>query len=108
MDPLEWAAHGLATRDERLGGTGVDYQFAEEEVAAGLARLVVRVAPGVGPLDEARLREALESALENQGPTTSYHAAICGSAKVIEVFRKAPRPTAAEKVLPLQIAARRD
>lgn len=89
---------------ERFGGTALDYQLAEEEGADGTSLLVLRVAPGVGAVDEGALREALLAELGRGGLADAYQADLIRRAESIVVRRLAPIATRAGKVLPFQLA----
>jgi hypothetical protein len=86
----------------RFGGTGIDYQLAEEEAEHGLSRLVMRVSPSVGTIDEEQLRATLLAALSSEGMAAAYNASMWRNVGILEVRRESPRPTRAGKVLPLQ------
>lgn len=84
----------------RFGGTSIDYQLLEQELAGGLPRLVLRVSPAVGTVDEAALRTAFLAALAQDGDLERYMAAFWARANTIAVERAIPLVTAAGKVLP--------
>jgi hypothetical protein len=90
----------------RFGGSSVDYQLVEEETREGSARLILRVRPGIGPVDEAALRAALLEAIGQGSPVSRYQAGMWRNAGTIEVRREAPIATRAGKVLPFQILKR--
>ena len=90
----------------RFGGNSVDYQLGEEAAADGMTRLVLRVSPRVGNVDEAALRAALLAELGREGPRAEYQAAIWRAAGTVEVRREAPLATRAGKVLPFHLAGR--
>jgi hypothetical protein len=87
----------------RFGGTSVDYQVVEEEWPGGLPRLVLRVSPSVGPIDDGALRTAFLGALARDGDLERYMAAFWSRANTIEVERQVPHVTPAGKVLPFQL-----
>jgi hypothetical protein len=87
----------------RFGGTSVDYQLAEEETVDGMTRLVLRVRPSVGSLDEALLRTTLLDAMGRGGLVDRYHAGLLRQAGSITIRREAPVATRAGKVLPFQL-----
>ncbi len=89
-----------------FGGSSVDYQLVEEETAQGSARLVLRVRPDIGPVDEAALRATLLEAIGKGSPVSRYQAGMWRSAGTIEVVREAPIATRAGKVLPFQMLKR--
>ena len=90
----------------RFGGTGLEYQFAEEEAENGATRLVLRVSPSVGELDPSLLRSVLLAELGRGGSGSRYHAGIWRSARTIEVRREQPLVTPAGKVLPFHLLRR--
>ena len=90
----------------RFGGTSLDYQLAEEEAPGGATRVVLRVSPAVGEVDEAALREAVLVEIGRGGLVDAYHAGIWRGASTIEVRREAPLATQAGKVLPFQALSR--
>jgi phenylacetate-coenzyme A ligase PaaK-like adenylate-forming protein len=87
----------------RFGGTSIDYQVLEEERPGGLPRLVLRVNPSVGALDEAAARTAFLETLAQEGDLERYMAAFWKRANTIEIERQAPFATPAGKILPFQI-----
>jgi hypothetical protein len=89
-----------------FGGSGTDYQLVEEESAQGSARLILRVRPAVGPVDESALRATILEAIGRGGPVNQYQAGMWRGAGTLEVVREAPVSTRAGKVLPLQILKR--
>lgn len=91
---------------ERFGGSPLDYQLAEEEDAAsGVARLRLRIAPAVGPIDEAAVRDALLAELARHGGYVQPHMAeLWRRAATVDVVRAAPLATRAGKVLPFRPA----
>ena len=90
----------------RFGGSGLDYQVAEEEAENGATRLVLRISPSVGALDSEAVRAALLDELGRDGASSRYHAGIWRSARTIEVRREPPLATRAGKVLPFQLLRR--
>jgi phenylacetate-coenzyme A ligase PaaK-like adenylate-forming protein len=86
----------------RFGGGAVDYQLAEEETPSSAVRLVLRISPTVGPIDEAAVRDALLEGLASQGPIERYHAEIWQRVDAVEIRRATPIVTRAGKVLPFQ------
>ena len=91
----------------RFGGTSIDYQVVEEERPGGLSRLVLRVSPAVGPLDEAAVRAAFLEALGRDGDLERYMADMWKRANTIEVERQVPVITPVGKVLPFQLVRAR-
>lgn len=86
----------------QFGGTSLDYQLAEEEAADGSTRLILRVSPAVGTVDEARLRDVLLAELGRDSAGAQYQAAIWRDAGTVLVRREPPRATQGGKVLPFQ------
>jgi hypothetical protein len=85
----------------KYGGSALDYQWVEREDAQSLSRLVLRVAPSVGPVDTgAMVRDVLVS-LERGGRGSRMVAGVWARAGAIEVVRLPPTPTERGKFLPL-------
>jgi hypothetical protein len=89
-----------------FGGSGTDYQVAEEESPDGATRLVLRVHPDVGPCDPAEVRNTLLDALARGGIHDRYMAEMWRGADAIDVRRSAPLATSAGKVLPFHLVKR--
>jgi phenylacetate-coenzyme A ligase PaaK-like adenylate-forming protein len=87
----------------RFGGTGLDYQLAEEESADGAIRLILRVSPSVGEVDASEVRTAVLVELGRDGATGQYQAAMLQISGSIEIRREPPVPTRVGKVLPFQL-----
>ena len=87
----------------RFGGTAVDYQIVEEEAADGTMALVLRIHPGVGPLDEAAVRGTFLEALGRDSLIDEYQARLIERAASVTVRRQPPLITGIGKVLPFQI-----
>jgi hypothetical protein len=92
----------------RFGGTATEYQLAEEEGPNGTTRLVLGVAPDVGPVDEAALRETFLDELGRGSISRQYQAGFWRDAGTLEVRREAPLVTGKGKVLPLHLLQRAD
>ena len=92
----------------RFGGTSLDYQLAEEEAVNSEVRLVVRVSPTVGALDDGALRACLLDELAASGIVERYQASIWRNAGTVEVRREAPRATHRGKVMPFQVQTGRE
>jgi hypothetical protein len=90
----------------RFGGTSLDYQLAEEEAPSGATRVVLRVSPSVGELDEAALRAALLTELGRGGLSEQYHVGLWRGVGTVEIRREPPLATRAGKVLPFQLLQR--
>jgi hypothetical protein len=87
----------------RFGGTSMDYQLVEEEGVQGAARLVLRVSPAVGELDEAAVRSTLLEEIGRGGPADQESAGLLRRAEAVSIVRQPPLPTAAGKILPFQL-----
>jgi hypothetical protein len=90
----------------RFGGSSLDYQLLEEEAPDGMTRLVLRVSPTVGALDESAVRAALLEALEGFGPVERLHVGLLRRAGTLRVSRERPLATPAGKVLPFHLVRR--
>jgi hypothetical protein len=89
---------------EQFGGTSADFQLVEHEAPNGLARLVLRVAPSVGVVDEAALRSTLFRALAQDGDLERHMSRFWERAQTLVIERKTPIVTRAGKVLPFQLS----
>jgi hypothetical protein len=87
----------------RFGGSGLDYQLAEEERPDGATVLILRVSPSVGPIDEDALRTTFLAEIGRDTMIDEYQAAMWRQAGSVQVRREAPAATPAGKVLPLQL-----
>ena len=87
----------------RFGGSAVDYQLVEEEGPDGTARLVMRIDPAVGPVDEPAVRAAFLDGLTSGGIVETYQARLLDRARVLVVQRRRPIATGAGKVLPFHL-----
>ena len=90
----------------RFGGTGLNYQVAEEEAANGATRLILRISPSVGQLDADIVRDTLLDELSRGNLVNAYHAALWRQAQTIEVRREPPLMTKGGKVLPFHVLRR--
>jgi hypothetical protein len=90
----------------RFGGVGLDYQIGEEEAADSIMRLVLRVSPAVGEIDDDALRTTLLNELGKGGQVDQYQARIWRDTGTIEIRREAPIATQAGKMLPFQRVGR--
>ncbi len=88
----------------QFGGTGLDYQLVEEEATDLATRLVLRIHPGVGPVDESAVRAAVLDWLAAGGGTDRYMAGLWRALDTIIVRREPPAATGAWKVLPFHLA----
>src|SRR5688572_18397220 len=80
----------------RFGGTHLDYQLGEID-EGGNVRVVLRVSPTVGPLDERAVREALLEALGHGDAVDQYQTGLWRGAGTVEVRRESPSATRAGK-----------
>jgi len=87
----------------RYGGTSVDYQWVETESEGGMARLQLRIAPDLGPVDEGRLVQDVLEELHRMGEGERLMAEVWRQAGTVMVVREAPRPTARGKMLPMLV-----
>jgi hypothetical protein len=92
------------TLPARFGGTPIDYQLVEEERADGSARLVLRVHPEIGEIDEAAVCAALLDAMGAGDIVDAYQARLIERTRAVVVERRAPVTTRAGKVLPFQLS----
>lgn len=88
------------TLPARFGGTAVDYQLVEEAGPNGNVRLVLRVAPSCGDLDDDRIRDAFLAALADGTVSDRYQAALLERAQSVTVRRERPQATPGGKMLP--------
>ena len=86
-----------------FGGSALDYQLVEEEATDSSTRLVLRVSPSVGDVDEAAIRSRLLEELGKGGMVDRHHAELLRRAGSVTVRREPPLATAAGKVLPFQL-----
>jgi hypothetical protein len=94
------------TLPAQFGGSPVDYQLVEEEAADTAARLVLRIDPAVGPLDEAAVRSVLLAGLRCGGIANKWQTRLIERAESIVVQRRPPLTTRSGKVLPFQHGTR--
>jgi hypothetical protein len=94
------------TLPERFGGAPSDYQLVQE-VDELVPTLVLLVSPQVGAVDEREVVEVVLAALSNQGAQPQEASRTWRSADTIRVERREPYATAAGKVLPVHVKARR-
>jgi hypothetical protein len=87
----------------RFGGTALDYQIAEEETDAGATRLVPRVHPSVGLIDEDALRACFLDEVGKDDLVNTYQASVWRNAGTLLIRREQPLTTRAGKVLPLHL-----
>ena len=85
----------------RFGGALADYQLVEEQDADGRPRLDLRIAPAVGPLDEAAVQEAFLQAVARRRSGYRRMAEEIRSTGTLKVVRQTPVLTSRGKVLPV-------
>jgi hypothetical protein len=90
----------------RFGGSGLDYQLVEMEATDGVARLILRVSPSVGAVDESAVRETLLAELGRGSVQDQYQASIWRHVGTVQIAREVPVATRNGKVLPLQVERR--
>lgn len=88
----------------RFGGAAVHYQLVEEEDSTARTRLVLRIDPDLGPLDEASVLAVFHAALERDGAVARNQSALWKQAGTVTVRRDRPLSTPAGKVLPFHLA----
>jgi hypothetical protein len=94
------------TLPARFGGTSVDYQLVEEESPDSATRLVLRISPSVGPLDDTAVQAALLDELGREGVVERHNAEVWRQVGTVLISREPPLATRAGKILPFHIAAR--
>ncbi len=87
----------------RFGGHGTDYQVVEEERDNGILRLLLIVSPGVGLVDEEKLRRTFLEELARGGSLARFGAKIWERAGTVQVERRLPVATKAGKILPFHL-----
>lgn len=87
----------------RFGGSSVDYQLVEEESPDSSTRMVLRVHPAIGAVDERELKRTLLQALGRGGIVDWHHAELLRRAGTVTISREPPLATMAGKVLPFQL-----
>jgi hypothetical protein len=90
----------------RFGGGPTDYQLLEEEAQDGSPRLRLLVHPTVGPLEPAGVAEAFLAAIGRGSGAERVMALEWRESGLLHVERRAPRATAAGKILHLHQLAR--
>jgi hypothetical protein len=86
-----------------FGGGPGDYQFVEEEEPGGQTRLILRLAPSIGPVDEGGLVARVHEHLSQASAGNRYMDDVWKSAGTITVRRERPYASPRGKVLPLHI-----
>ena len=90
----------------QFGGSGLDYQFAEEEDERGFTRLTLRVAPTIVLGDEAQAVEFVLRSLERAGGAATIAQATWRQAGTLRIRRETPTMTRRGKLMPLDIGVR--
>ncbi len=88
---------------EEFGGASSDYQLAEEEDAAAETRLVLRIHPRLGAVDEGAALARVRSELGRGSWGNEFQARIWDSAGTLRVRREAPAASALGKILPIEV-----
>jgi hypothetical protein len=83
----------------RFGGGPADYQVVEEEASDGGPRVVLRVDPSVGPLDERAVREAFLDAVGQGSGAARIMALQWRGTHLPSVERRPPIPSGKGKIL---------
>ena len=83
----------------RFGGCSLDYQLMEEEKVSGLTKLVLLASPGVGSIDEGKLREVFFDALKADSHHWKIMARIWEDGDYLEIRREPPAMTPTGKIL---------
>ena len=94
------------TLPSRFGGSSIDYQLTEEEHVDASTRLVLRVSPAVGEVDEAALLATLLDELSSGGMSDRHQAELWRRAGTLAVRRQEPRVGSGGKILPLHFRPR--
>ena len=88
------------TLPSRFGGSSVDYQLVEEEGSDSATRLVLRVHPSVGTIDEPAMLAVLLDELGRASHLDTHTVEIWKRAGTVRFCREPPLATPAGKVLP--------
>jgi hypothetical protein len=92
-----------STLPARFGGTPLDYQLLEEEAADSFTRLVLRVSPSVGGVDEVALRATFLAELARGSVVDRYQSELLRRADSLVISRQVPLATAAGKIFPFHL-----
>jgi hypothetical protein len=90
----------------RFGGTSVDYQLVEEEGTDSAIRLVLRVSPSVGRIDEGAISASFLAEIGSGGIMDRHQAELLRRAGSVVIERRPPLATGAGKVLPFHLLRR--
>ncbi len=86
-----------------FGGTSSDYQVVEEEDELGRTRLSLLVNPGLGDIDEEKLKCLVLDELKRGGDAPRMMSRLWRQSETLQVKRTAPVTTISGKLLPLHI-----
>lgn len=87
----------------QFGGRNTDYQLVEGETGTGKARLVLRIHPRVGPVDESAVALIFMEKLSEGGGFRPLGAAVWQRLESLTVEREEPAITKAGKILPFHL-----
>lgn len=86
----------------RFGGSTTDYQFVEEE-SEGLTRVLLRVSPRVGTVDERAIEALVLEVLGGRDAAHRMMAGVWGDGGTLRVVRREPHATRTGKVHVLHV-----
>jgi hypothetical protein len=87
----------------RFGGTSLDYQLIEQDGHDSVTRLMLRIHPSVGEVDDAAVKATLLDALAGGTQVDAHMMEIWRRANTVTVSREPPLATRAGKILPFQL-----
>ena len=87
----------------QFGGRSTDYQLVEGETGTGKARLVLRIHPCIGPVDESAVARVFMEKLSEGGGFRPLGAAVWQRLETLTVEREEPAITKAGKILPFHL-----
>lgn len=87
----------------RFGGGSTDYQLVEQESSDGATRMVLRMHPSVGDVDEAAVRATLLDELARDSSLSAFMSRMWRTAGTVVVSREPPLVTSAGKSLPVHL-----
>ncbi|MDX1382582.1 MAG: hypothetical protein R3190_03005, partial [Thermoanaerobaculia bacterium] len=90
----------------RFGGSAFDYQLIEDEDDDGRTRIVIRVSPAVGEIDEEALLGAVLAGLERASVSSDLAVRLWNQTGAIRVERAEPHHGGRGKLLPLHSTRR--
>jgi hypothetical protein len=85
----------------RFGGGPIDYQLVEAEAPGGVARLILRVHPRIGPLDEPSVAQAFLDGIGKGSGSERVMSLQWRQAGLVAVERRPPAATSGGKILHL-------